>query len=37
MFIWAKAKSLFDEPNAIDRDPKLSMFAACAGWFKHFK
>lgn len=37
MIIWVQAKSLFDDPNAIDPDPKLPMFAACAGQFEHFE
>jgi hypothetical protein len=33
MIIWVKAKILLDEPNSINPDPNLPMFAACAGWF----
>jgi hypothetical protein len=35
MNIWAKAKSLFKNLNAIDPDMKVSLFAAIATWFEH--
>jgi hypothetical protein len=33
----AKARSLFDELNAVELDPKVSSFVASAGWFERFK
>ena len=35
--IQAKARSLFDELNAVELDPKVSSFVASAGWFERFK
>jgi hypothetical protein len=37
MIIQAKAKSLFDNLNAIGPDPKVLSFAGSAGWSEHFK
>jgi hypothetical protein len=37
MIIQAKAKSLFDNLNAIEPDPKVPSFAGSAEWFELFK
>jgi hypothetical protein len=37
MIIQAKAKSLFDNPNAIEPDPKVPSFAGSTGWNESFK
>jgi hypothetical protein len=37
MIIQAKAKSLFDNLNAIEFDPKVPSFDGSAGWFERFK
>jgi hypothetical protein len=37
LIIQAKARSLFDELNAVGLDPKVSTFFASAGWFELFK
>jgi hypothetical protein len=37
MIIQAKAKSLFDNLNAIEPDLKEPSFAGSAGWFERFK
>jgi hypothetical protein len=33
----ARAKSLVDDLNVVDPDPKVQSFAASAGWFERFK
>jgi hypothetical protein len=37
MIIQAKARSLFDNMNAIESDPKVLFFAGSAGWSERFK
>jgi hypothetical protein len=37
IIIQAKAKTLFENQNAVEPDPKVQTFAASAGWFERFK
>jgi hypothetical protein len=37
MIIQAKATSLFDNPNAIEPDPKVPFYTGSGGWFERFK
>jgi hypothetical protein len=37
IIIQAKAKTLFENLNAVEPDPKVQSFVASAGWFERFK
>jgi hypothetical protein len=37
IIIQAKEKTLFENRNAVEPDPKVQSFAASAGWFERFK
>jgi hypothetical protein len=37
IFIQVKEKSLFDEMDATDPDPKVLLLAAYTGWLEQFK
>jgi hypothetical protein len=37
IIIQAKVKTLFENLNVVEPDPKVQSFAASAGWFERFK